>query len=69
MSCLNGWTLAEERDGTFMFRLIFADDQVLLTEQDELDLEFMLKCLCKVYNDWGLNINVTKTHYSSTDFK
>jgi hypothetical protein len=54
-------------DGTFMLTLIFADDLVF-TAQDEYDLEFMLKCLHKIYNNWGLKLNVTKKEYLSTSF-
>lgn len=42
--------------------LLFADDQVILAE-DEEDAEYMLRKLVEEYEKWGLELNMEKTQY------
>jgi hypothetical protein len=42
--------------------LLFADDQVVLAE-DEEDVEYMLRKLIEEYDKWGLEVNTEKTQY------
>ena len=45
-----------------IFTLLFADDQVVLAE-DEDDLKYMLRKLIEEYGKWGLEVNTGKTQY------
>ncbi|KAG8333849.1 hypothetical protein J6590_102119 [Homalodisca vitripennis] len=45
-----------------IFTLLFADDQVVVAE-DEEDLEYMLRKLTEEYEGWGLEVNMDKTQY------
>ena len=45
-----------------IFTLLFADDQVVIAE-DEEDLEYMLRKLIEEYEEWGLEVNSEKTQY------
>lgn len=49
-------------DGEKLFTLNFADDQVILAE-DEDDVYYMLRKLDEEYDKWGLTINTDKTEY------
>ena len=42
-----------------IYTLLFADDQVLITQEYE-DMEFMVKKLLEEYEKWGLKINLKK---------
>lgn len=42
--------------------LLFADDQVVLAE-DEHDAEYMMRKLIEEYDSWGLEVNMEKTQY------
>ena len=42
--------------------LLFADDQVLITQEYE-DMGFMVRNLLEEYEKWGLKINLEKTFY------
>ena len=48
-------------DGTqdTIYTLLFADDQVLITQEYE-DMEFMIRKLLKEYEKWCLKINLEK---------
>lgn len=48
-------------DGT-IYSLLFADDQVILAE-DEEDVSYMFRKLVEEYEKWGLEINLQKTEY------
>lgn len=48
----------EIRDTT-IYRMLFADDQLLIA-QDYEDLEYMTKKLIDEYELWGLKLNVKK---------
>ena len=43
-----------------IFTLSFADDQVILAE-DEVDTDYMLRKLYEEYEKWALTINSSKT--------
>ncbi|XP_073990596.1 uncharacterized protein [Rhodnius prolixus] len=45
-----------------LYTLQFADDQVLIAE-DEEDLTYMLRKLLAAYSEWGLEVNKSKTQY------
>ena len=47
---------------TYVYPLNFADDQVLLA-QDNDDMVYMARKLKEEYEKWGLNINLEKTKY------
>ena len=47
---------------TYVYSLIFADNQVLLV-QDHDDMEYMPRKLKEEYEKWGLTINLEKTKY------
>lgn len=51
-----------DANGTHLFTLQFADDQVLLAENRD-NLEYMTRKLSEEYNKWGLSMNVSKTKY------
>ena len=46
-------------DGTTLYTLCFADDQVVLA-QDREDLEYMARNLIEEYSKWGLEVNIKK---------
>ena len=45
-----------------IYTLLFADDQVLLTQEYE-DMEFMVRKVLEEKEKWGLKINLEKTFY------
>ena len=49
-------------DDKTLYTLHFADDQVVVASDKE-DLEFMTSRLFKEYEEWGLEVNRTKTKY------
>lgn len=49
-------------NGRFLTTLFFADDQVVIANEEE-DLDYMFRKLKKEYERWGLNMNLTKTEY------
>lgn len=51
----------------YRFTLNFTDAQVVIA-QDTYDLEFILRKLYNIYQEWGLNINIIKTEYLLTNF-
>jgi hypothetical protein len=52
----NGYT----NPNTYVYSLNFADDQVLLA-QDNDDMEYMVRKLKEEYEEWELTINLGKT--------
>ena len=51
-------------DNTTIYRLQFADDQMVMAQSKE-DLEYMCRKLQEQYSKWGLNMNIAKTKYMS----
>lgn len=51
-----------ELNGNWLYTLLFADDQVVVAN-DEDDLAYMMRKLIEEYSKWGLNINTMKTLY------
>ena len=49
----------------YLFTLCFADDQVVIA-QDEEDLSYMMRKLKEEYEDAGLEINLDKTEFLQT---
>ena len=49
-------------DNTMIYRLQFADDQVVMAQSKE-DLEYMCRKLQEEYSKWGLTTNNAKTKY------
>lgn len=49
-----------------LYTLNFADDQIVMA-QDAYDLEFMLRRLYHIYEEWGLKVNTKKTEYLVTN--
>ena len=66
---LENWTrkcagMGIEINGSCMYTLLYADDQVI-TANDEEDVTYMLRKLLEEYGKWGLKINVKKTQHLS----
>jgi hypothetical protein len=51
-----------EIQDTTLYSMLFADDQLLIAQDDE-DLEYMTRKLIDEYELWGLKLNVKKTKY------
>lgn len=49
-------------DGTHLFTLQYADDQVVIA-QDKFDLEYMTRKLIETYEEWNLKMNIKKIEY------
>lgn len=47
-----------------IYSLSFADDQVVI-EQDLDEIDYMTRKLIEEYDQWGLDLNLTKTEYMS----
>lgn len=53
-------------DERYLHHLLFADDQVILTQDGE-DTNYICNKLVEEYRKWGLKINYNKTEYLTND--